>query len=120
MLYHKECGIPSNIKMQVISILHSFKYKALGFSTHAGIELRKEAYPVDIAKVLYHYDFNFDDVFEVNENGGQVEKIGFRLRFNAINDIVFVISKEKTIVTLWTNKITDTHSTLNKQVYAMA
>jgi len=118
MLYHKECGIPSNIKMQVLSVLNKFKYNPLSFTNHAREQLKEELNPIDIAKVLYHYVFDYNDVFEVNESAGQVEKIGFRIGFNS-RDIVFVISKDKHIVTLWTNSKNDKHSTLNKQIYAI-
>ncbi len=119
MLYHKKVCIPADVKIQVLSIINKFQYHPLAFTTHAKEQLREELNPVELAKALYHYSFDYNDIFEVNQEGREVEKIGFRIPFDN-RDIAFIITKEKSIVTIWTNNKGDKHATLDKQVYAMA
>lgn len=114
--YHKDIGFrPCDIGA-VKWLLCDLEYKKMRFSFHALQELAKEKDAVKIGQVLKDYRLNFNDVFEIAEHNGKIEKLGFRVNFGE-KDIIFILSSEKTIVTLWINDKFDNHKTLNKSFY---
>jgi hypothetical protein len=116
--YNKILGIPADTKAKAKEFLSRLAGFRLSLSSHAEEALRDERDIDGIKQNLYDYHPAYQDVFEIVEYG-QIEKIGFRIPFN-IRDIVFVINSWGKIVTIWTNDKEDNHSTLNKNLYAMA
>lgn len=114
--YHKEIGfLPCHVK-EAQTLIEALQGKRIAFSSHSLKELNKEKDNVKIGQFLVNYCLNWNDVFELAFNAGKLEKIGFRANFNE-KDIVFILSRDKMIITLWTNNKNDGHFTLNKNNY---
>lgn len=114
--YHKEIGFYPCHVAEVKAILKAFEYKRLTFSRHGLQELMNEVEAVNIGKFLKDYTFTFENVFEIAISQGILEKIGFRISFNEF-DLICILSRDKSIITIWTNKKEDQHFTLNIKNY---
>lgn len=116
--YHKELGFPIDTVNKAHKLIDTLNSKKVSFSSHALTELSKEVDAVNIGKAIIVYKVCFNDVFEIVEGlSGSIEKIGIRIDFDAKNDIVFMVSSSKVIITAWINKKDDKHYTLNKNNY---
>ena len=114
--YHKNIGFYPCHSAEVKELILSLNYRKIAFSSHSLIELQNEAQAVEIGKFLLNYTLDFNDVFELAIDEGIIQKIGFRVNFGE-NDIVFIINREKMVITLWTNDKNDIHKTLNVSLY---
>jgi hypothetical protein len=115
--YHVLKGFKDFHVIQAEALIEAMQARRLSFTSHALQELSAEAEAVKIGQFLLNYRLNFSDVFELAINeAGRLEKLGFRVKF-AENDIIFILSSEKSLVTLWTNSKFDCHKTLNLSLY---
>jgi len=115
--YHKEIGfLPCHIGECKI-LINDLKFRKIRFSFHALQSLKDEREAVKIGRFLKDYSLKFDDVFEIVVYDGIIQKMGFRVNLGE-NDVCFIVSRDKLIITLWTNKKDDKHYTLNKNNYA--
>ena len=114
--YHKDIGFfPCHVR-EVKALIDALKCRRLSFSVHSLNELAKESDAVLIGRFLKDYTLNFNDVFELAYDAGRLEKIGFRVNFGE-NDVVFIVSRQKVIITLWINDKKDLHFTLDITKY---
>jgi hypothetical protein len=117
--YHKILGFPQNIREKAEKLIFALNNEKIRFSVHSLQELQSEGQAVNIGQAILKYNLAFNDVFEIVEGfKGQIEKIGFRIHFDGQNDIVFMLSNDKTLITAWVNKKTDNHKTLDVKQYA--
>lgn len=117
MKYHKELGIPQDIKVKTKALIQILNCVNVTISNHAKEALRSEKDVAGINNALENYTLVYGDVFEIVDIG-YIEKLAFRIAFNEEKDIIFVISNNGIIITLWTNNKEDKHFTLNKMAYA--
>jgi hypothetical protein len=116
--YHKSIGFKDSDVIQCKVLLDRLNQRPVKFSSHALTELSQEAEAVTIGQRIKDYTLSFNDVFELAIDSDRIEKIGFRIPFND-KDIVFILSKDKLLITSWLNKKEDIHFTLNKSFYAI-
>ena len=117
--YHKEIGfLPCHIG-EAKGLIASLTYRKLSFSTHSLIELGKEIEAVRIGQALVNYQLNFDDCFEIAVDNGRIKKLGFRIKSGEF-DIIAIISREKSLITVFINQASDNHKTLNPLNYCKA
>ena len=114
--YHKQIGFEAGHVKQAEALLLALQDVRLSFTSHALTELLRERQAEAIGKALKEYSLNFQDVFELAFDGEKLEKLGFRVKFNE-NDIIFILSREKRVVTCWTNNKKDLHYTLDYTKY---
>ena len=118
--YHVLKGFKPCHVIQAEALIEALQARKIRFTSHALQELSAESEAVKIGQFLLNYRLNFSDVFELALNeAGRLEKLGFRVKF-AENDIIFILSSEKSLVTLWTNSKFDCHKTLNLSLYCKA
>jgi hypothetical protein len=115
--YNKDFGFNNTDILKAQNLIEALKNRPFTFSKHCLFELLKESEAEKIGQALKNYQLKWDDVFELQIDNGQIIKIGFRIAFNT-KDIIFIISKEKSIVTAWLNNKNDLHFTLNPAHYA--
>jgi hypothetical protein len=115
--YHKDIGFKRDDVILAQSLIDRLKDRPFIFSKHSIGQLREENEAETIGKRIIGYSLNWADVFELAIDNGKIEKIGFRIPFK-YRDIVFIINRDKVIVTLWTNDKMDGHFTLNPLHYA--
>jgi len=116
--YHKEIGFKACHVKEALLLIEALQGQRLSFSKHSLYELSRETNCVEIGQFLRDYRLNFDDCFEIALFKGIIQKLGFRVNFNE-KDVIFIISRENTIVTLWTNNKDDKHYTLRKENYSL-
>lgn len=114
--YHKEIGfLPCHVS-DAKGLIADLKWRKIAFSSHALQELGQELEAVKIGRFLLDYDLKFEDIFELAYNAEKLEKLGFRVNLGE-KDVIFILSREKRIITLWTNNKEDKHYTLNHANY---
>jgi hypothetical protein len=118
--YHVKIGFPIERIKEAETLIFRLQSRKIRFTFHALQELSAEAEAVKIGQFLLNYRLNFSDVFELAINeAGKLEKLGFRVNY-AENDVIFILSSEKMIITLWTNDKKDFHKTLKTALYCKA
>lgn len=113
ILYHREKGFPNNVNMP-----RGFSpIIRLTYSKHAQQESMLDAYG-DI-KLPHVIDVRKGDLFEIGVVGNTVTKMAIRIPYNDTLDISLVINPADGFVrTVWANKKTDSHKSLNLSKYA--
>jgi hypothetical protein len=111
-IFHKEIGLPPELDKYIGRI---FK---LTFSQHAKDECRNDRYGFIIPpqEVL----ITKDNVIEVEMHYHNIVKILVRMPYDSVNDIsiAFIPSSHGGFVkTLWLNRKTDVHRTLDRSKY---
>jgi hypothetical protein len=111
-LYHSDIMLPAGFVAPVQKV-------SLRWTDHAKAECNKDRYAViPQFKALTLKRFR---VIEVGVAAGKVSKIVFRGRLDETNDIVIVLipnsDRPWTVKTVWANKTSDKHSTLDKSKY---
>lgn len=114
--YHVSIGFKDCHIKEAQALIDTLQEQKIRFSIHSLQELGQEREAVKIGRFLLDYDLNLNDVFELAYNAGKLEKLGFRANFGEI-DVIFILSREKRVITLWTNKKEDKHFTLNTANY---
>ena len=62
-------------------------------------------------------ELDSESIFEYYTSGGQIVKACYRVEWSSSKDIIMVIGRGKTIVTMYFNSTDDKHATLNKNNY---
>ena len=57
------------------------------------------------------------DIFEYYKKNGIIERACYRLESNKHIHYILIVSKEKKLITIYTNSSDDNHVTLNKSLY---
>jgi hypothetical protein len=112
-LYHKDIFIPT-------LVFPGASYR-LAYSRHSRLEAVRDKLGV-VTRPPAFIEFNSDDVIEVETTDDVVTKLVVRLPYDSTRDIILVLRNfhdgAAIVVTLWTNSIDDSHSTLDKSKYA--
>lgn len=114
--YHVLLGFKDCHIKEALSLIEALQGERMRFSFHALQELGAESESVKIGQFLRDYSLAFNDCFEIAVDYGRIEKLGFRVNF-AEKDVIFIINREKSIITLWTNEKKDNHISLNPANY---
>lgn len=117
MLYHRDIFIPAGVK----NALPIGRYNLL-LSNHAKHASSSDRYgEITIPEFI---TIKLEDIFEVEVVGNRVTKFVVRSAYNAKHDICIVIVPttpvEGRVKTVWLNKKSDNHKTLDKNKYCGA
>ena len=115
--YHKDLDFEACHVKEALTLIEALQGMRLSFTSHALQELLREGQAEAIGKALKEYRLCFQDVFELAFYGEKLQKIGFRVKFTE-KDIIFILSREKAVITCWTNSEKDTHKTLKTWLYS--
>lgn len=113
-LYHRRIGFPSDVNLK-LGILE------LTYSRHALAEAAKDQYGfIRLPKVLNTNELD-QKAFEIQISPeGKLEKIVYRLPYSRENDLILVLSVDRShVITVWLNRKTDMHRTLNRARYQL-
>lgn len=116
-VYHKEKNFPHEDLLHLFVV--SVKGQFWSLSRHAKERILERVDHVEkIGMMLRDYILSFDDILEYTFNNGHIEKVLVRINFDDANDLVFSVSYDAKILTVYLNKKADKHYTLNKMQYA--
>jgi antitoxin component of MazEF toxin-antitoxin module len=109
MLYHKEIGFPKNVKM-LSGVLN------LRYSQHAARAASDDRYGfMELPETL---DVTHGTPVEIEVNFGIITKAVYRAGYDDELDMVLVVQPDGFVRTVWFNKKTDKHKTLDRAKYA--
>ena len=116
--YHKEVGFNHRDYTELKEICQRFNDSdEMTKSIHA---LEKMKLRFDMFEVLTHLaniEWNYKDIFEYYTEGEKVKRMCFRSEFNATEDIIIVIDRNKNLVTMWAIDKANNKANLDKSVY---
>ena len=112
-LYHKDIGFPENLELP-----RGFTpVMDLRYSQHAIDASRDDQYGA--MRLPRRIDVRKGEMIEIEVTGRLITKMVVRFSYNEELDIVMVVNPSDGFVrTVWFNKKTDKHATLNRAKYA--
>lgn len=109
-LYHSELGIPPNAKTNHGQFL-------LDYSNHA-LEAAQDDRYGNIINLPKSLDTSKAQVIEVEMSGNKTTKVVYRIPYDEQHDLALVVIPDRRYVkTVWLNKNTDVHNTLDASKY---
>lgn len=109
-LYHADLGIPQNAKTQHGQFL-------LDYSPHALNAAADDRYG-NIVNLPKSLDTSKAQVIEVEMEGSKTTKVVYRIPYNEEYDLVMAVIPDRRFVkTVWLNKNSDLHNTLDTSKY---
>ena len=104
MKYHKDAyGLPS---------FKPFKLN-LRYSRHAQERAKEKG--IDLFQTTLYSDNPGVEIFEIEDT--DVRKYALREPYNATFDLCMAVDETGFVRTVWLNRVTDKHCTLNKKLY---
>jgi len=109
MLYHREIGFPKNVKLftGVFNLSYSFHAKSAANSDIYGL--------MELPETL---DVTTGTPVEIEVENGIVVKSVYRAGYDDELDMVIVLKSNGFVKTVWFNKKSDKHNTLDHSKYA--
>lgn len=114
--FHRAIYFPHIDKVKKLT--DSLNGKSFTYSRHA-IDTMKYRY-IDTMAILQFVKgitLSANDVFEYYIEGEEIQRLCYRIKYTEGTDVILVISKDKKIITIYTNESTDEHFTLNYSLY---
>ena len=118
MRYHKKVYFPEGSDQKLTALCDQLNDKAWQYTAHSLDGLKYRAIDQK-AVLLFIKDLSLEPskVFEYYIEGSKITKICYRVEYTDNMDLVIVISKEKNIVTIYSQLKNDEHITLNSCLY---
>lgn len=115
--YHKEIYIPVTIKGQFKAFTDKLNTLNWAYTSHSIDNIKDRYYNVkEILTFINSLRLKEKDIFEVYADNDNIIKLCYRIEYDTC-DIILVLSKDKTIITIYTNDFEDLHYSLNKSIY---
>ena len=107
-LYHVELGFPSDVVL-MSGIIY------LTYSKHAIRASYDDRYGMmNLPSLL---DIKFAKIIEIEVENGRVVKSVYRSKYDKVLDIIIVVNYDGFVRTVWFNKVSDRHQTLDVGKY---
>lgn len=111
-LYHRDVYLPERIRNLTPRRIPVFA------SAHARRAALDDRYGV--IQLPEDITFSGANVIEIEMQGSTVTKWVLRLPLDKFDDAIYVVTHEGCIKTVWRNRKTDQHATLNVHIYSRA
>jgi len=118
--YHKQVFFPADSFSKLDIFCQNLTVQGWSFSTHAIERIKDNGKLSDILNVIKDYEFDYQDIFEYYYDNGNIDRAVFRIDYTSQYDIIFVVSSEKNLITVYLNDTNDKHFTLNINQYQKA
>lgn len=118
--YHRNIYFPPTFDDDVGALLKTIEKKHWLLGIHAAKKLIESLDKETARKVLsliYHLKTNKDDIFEIYYNDVRIEKFCLRVSLDEQLDLILVVTKDKTIVTIYVNFKDHLHDDLDESLY---
>jgi hypothetical protein len=118
--YHRTIFLPNTFQNDLEKVLTSFSRKQWLWGFHA---VRKLVDSTDketakkIVEKVYHLVVSPENVFEVYYRGDDIEKFCVRVSLTKLLDLILVVTKNKTLVTIYVNMKANKHEELDETHY---
>ena len=120
MKYHKNIFFPAGHNKKLFDIHNIIIENQLIWTHHAKQRLVNKFNIQNFSIWYKNISLNIDNIIEYTmQEDEKIEKVLYRLSYNAENDILISISNKGYILTIWKNKKADKHNTLNIKEYAI-
>jgi hypothetical protein len=118
--YHKQVYFPADSPSKLDIFCQNLTAQDWSFSTHAIERIKDNGKLSNILTAIKKYAFDYQDIFEYYQDNGDIVKAVFRIGYTLQYDIIFVVSSEKNLITVYLNDTQDKHFTLNTNQYQTA
>ena len=118
--YHYKVYFPPNADEMLEAFTEEINTQPFRLTAHSfkNIDLRGGwTAQQELVEDMKSLELDSESVFEFYTSGGQIVKACYRVEWSESKDIILVVGRGKTIVTMYFNSANDKHSTLNKGNY---
>ena len=117
--FHKTICFPSQYNTQLKELTNAFNTKEkYGYTNHAYENLKTRFNLMDILQFLKNrIYFKYQDIFEYYVEGNKIVKVCYKMEYNQYQDLIIVLSNNKSIITIYLNNKRDNHTTLKNELY---
>ena len=115
--YHKKIYFPEKDIAGILSLINNLNKEKWQYTKHSIDKIYSLANISDILNYIKYLTLDFNDLFEYYTEDDSICKLVFRFNYNDNQDIIFVVSDKKNIITIYLNDRGDKHCTLNKNIY---
>lgn len=118
--YHKDISFPTDHQEQLKGVNAIFNNGDSFIKTTHGIDRLDRFRLIEVLTFLSSVRFSVKDIFEyyINEHN-IITKVCYRLKYNDSEDLIIVLGREKTMITMYLNNTSDSHSTLKRELYTV-
>lgn len=119
--YHRDIGFRESDKPKLAEItaqLNAIPWEYKHFTGHCLDRVNESLRSLEkLIGYIKTVKLGYDMIFEYYVSEYNIVKILYRIPYNKYQDIIMVLTSDKTIVTVYYNDIGDNHSTLDKSLY---
>lgn len=118
--YHKSVFFPPGIEDKLFSFTKKLNYSEWTYTDHALDRLSEETRHKKIKEFLKSVWLDPEWIFEIYVGKTDIKKVCFRCSYSEEEDLIIVVTDEKSLVTLYFNDVGDLHDTMefNTEEYA--
>ena len=123
--YHKKIYFPKEHTKILNDLVEHINSQNLRYSKHCIDRLYEKEFNEkkvnNVLNFIKNLAFEYSNIFEYYADGyigkEKIRKICFRVPYTEYSDIIVVISKECTLITIYANDKSDNHITLKTELY---
>ena len=118
--YHYKVYFPPEAEAKLEAFTEEINVQEFRLTGHSfkNIELRGGwTAQQELIEDMKSLELESESVFEYYTSSGRIIKACYRVEWSEAKDIILVVGRGKTIVTMYFNSANDKHSTLNKSNY---
>lgn len=119
MRYHKKVYFPTEYQQQLTDITNLINKLDWRYTSHCLDNIKNRAYNLkQILEFIKNLILMPEHIFEFYTDIGFINKICYRIPYNAGIDLILVVGEGKKLITIYYNSSDDEHYTLRKEQYA--
>ena len=111
--YHRSVFFPVGIENSLFEFTKNLNYMEWSYTDHALDRLSEETRQKKIKEFLKSVWLDPEWIFEIYLNKTEIRKVCFRCSFSDEEDLILVVTDEKSLVTLYFNDVGDLHNTMD-------
>ncbi len=119
--YHKQVFFDERDNQSLKTFTNRLKGLNWSYSSHSIDNLRYRAIDLEgLLLFIKDIELKAEQIFEyyIDEQSRSIEKACYRINWLKDIDIILCLDKDKKIISIWINSVSDTHINLNESLYA--
>ena len=118
--YNKQVFFPIDHKDKLEQVNTSLNGKKYLFTNHFIEQLKQRFSNIEqVGNFLKDLSLQYENIFEYYIEEGNITKVCYRLQYTKEQDIILVLSNNKTLISIFLNAVNDNHKTLNKYQFSL-
>jgi len=119
--YHKQVFFDPKDSDRLKAFTKRLNELSWRYSSHSIDSIKDRAIDLEgLLLFIKDIELKADQIFEyyIDEQLKEIEKACYRINWLKDIDIILCLDKDKKIISIWLNSVSDTHENLNESIYA--